>query len=47
MFGDYDPASVRVVTADGERLSIGSTNGAQRMFGEDSWQWLLLAPLSR
>jgi phospholipid/cholesterol/gamma-HCH transport system substrate-binding protein len=47
VFGDYDPASGRVITAGGERLSIGSTNGAQRMFGEDSWQWLLLAPLSR
>lgn len=46
-FGDYDPASGRVITADGERLSIGSTSGAQRVFGQDSWQWLLLAPLSR
>ncbi|MGI8537481.1 MAG: MCE family protein [Mycobacteriales bacterium] len=47
MFGDYDPASGRVITADGEQLSIGSTNGAQRVFGQDSWQWLLLGPLSR
>jgi phospholipid/cholesterol/gamma-HCH transport system substrate-binding protein len=46
-FGDYDPATGRVVTQDGERLSIGTTNGAQRMFGNDSWQWLLLGPLSR
>ncbi len=46
-FGDYDPRTGRVITADGERLSIGSTNGAQRAFGNDSWQWLLLGPLSR
>lgn len=46
-FGDYDPATGRVLTAGGERLSIGSTNGAQRVFGRDSWQWLLLGPLSR
>lgn len=46
-FGDYDPRTGRVVTADGERLSIGSMSGAQRAFGDDSWQWLLLGPLSR
>lgn len=46
-FGDYDPSSGRVITADGEQLSLGSTNGAQRVFGKDSWQWLLLGPLSR
>ncbi len=47
MFGDYDPRTGRVVTADGQRLSIGSTSGASAVFGEDSWQWLLLGPLSR
>ena len=47
LFGDYDPATGRVVTEDGQRLSIGTTNGAQRVFGDDSWQWLLLGPLSR
>ena len=45
-FGDYDPLTGRVVTADGQRLSIGSTNGAAQVFGRDSWQWLLLGPLS-
>ncbi len=45
--GDYDPRTGRVVTEDGRRLSIGSTNGAERVFGEDSWQWLLLGPLSQ
>lgn len=47
LFGDHDPATGRVITEDGQRLSIGSTNGAQRLFGDDSWQWLLLGPLSR
>ena len=46
-FGDYDPRTGRVITSAGERLSIGSTNGASSVFGQDSWQWLLLGPLSR
>jgi phospholipid/cholesterol/gamma-HCH transport system substrate-binding protein len=46
-FGDYDPVTGRVLTSDGQQLHIGSTNGAQRLFGGDSWQWLLLGPLSR
>jgi phospholipid/cholesterol/gamma-HCH transport system substrate-binding protein len=45
--GDYDPRTGRVITSEGERLSIGSTNGAASVFGQDSWQWLLLGPLSR
>ena len=47
LFGDYDPTTGRVVTEDGQRLTIGSTSGAERVFGADSWQWLLLGPLSR
>ena len=46
-FGDYDPKTGRVVTEDGQRLSIGSTDGAAKVFGADSWQWLLLGPLSK
>lgn len=46
-FGDYDPATGRAITAGGERLSIGSTNGAEQVFGRDSWQWLMLGPLTR
>ena len=46
LLGDYDPRTGKVVTEDGQRLSIGSTSGAQRVFGKDSWQWLLLGPLS-
>ena len=45
LLGDYDPRTGKVVTEDGQRLSIGSTSGAQRVFGKDSWQWLLLGPL--
>ena len=45
MLGDYDPTTGRVVTEDGQRLSIGSTSGASKVFGADSWQWLLLGPL--
>lgn len=46
-FGDYDPLTGRVLTSDGQQLRIGSTNGAERLFGRDSWQWLLLGPLSQ
>lgn len=44
---DYDPATGRVITAGGDRLTIGSSFGADRVFGADSWRWLLLGPLSR
>ncbi len=47
LFGDYDPKTGRVITDDGQRVSVGSTNGAARAFGNDSWQWLLLGPLSK
>jgi len=47
LLGDYDPRTGKVVTEDGQRLSIGSTSGAQRVFGKDSWQWMLLGPLSK
>ena len=45
--GDYDPLTGHVVTEDGRRMSIGNTNRAQQVFGADSWQWLLLGPLSQ
>ncbi|MCA1711775.1 MAG: MCE family protein [Actinobacteria bacterium] len=47
LLGDYDPATGNVITADGQRLTIGSTAGAQRVFGDTSWTWLLLGPLSQ
>lgn len=46
MLADYDPQSGNVITQDGRRLTIGSTAGASQVFGGDSWQWLLLGPLS-
>lgn len=46
LLGDYDPRTGRVVTEDGQRLTVGRSDGAQRLFGRDSWQWLLLGPLS-
>ena len=47
MLGDYDPTTGNVITSDGRRLTIGSTAGAQRVFGDTSWTWLLLGPLSQ
>jgi phospholipid/cholesterol/gamma-HCH transport system substrate-binding protein len=44
---DYDPISGRVITADGQRFTLGSTAGAAARFGSDSWRWMLLNPLSR
>jgi phospholipid/cholesterol/gamma-HCH transport system substrate-binding protein len=46
LLGDYDPATGNVITADGQRLRIGSSAGAARMFGSSSWQLLLLGPLA-
>lgn len=44
---DYDPISGRVITADGQRFTLGSTAGASARFGSDSWRWLLLNPLAQ
>lgn len=30
---------------DGRPVSVGSTGGAQSVFGKDSWQWLLVGPM--
>ena len=46
LLGDYDPATGNVITADGQRLRIGSSAGAARVFGSSSWQLLLLGPLA-
>ena len=46
LLGDYDPTTGNVITADGQRLRIGSSAGADRMFGSSSWQLLLLGPLA-
>jgi phospholipid/cholesterol/gamma-HCH transport system substrate-binding protein len=47
MLGDYDPLSGNVITGDGRRLTLGSTAGAQQAFGNESWTWLLLGPLTQ
>ena len=44
--GDYNPTSGKVITSSGEQMIIGSSNGAARLFGAQSWQWMLLGPLS-
>jgi phospholipid/cholesterol/gamma-HCH transport system substrate-binding protein len=36
----------RCITSDGKVLMIGSSAGAARLFGSQSWQWMLLGPLS-
>lgn len=46
LLGDYDPVTGSVVTGDGQRLTVGSSGGANQLLGSDSWQWLLLGPLS-
>jgi phospholipid/cholesterol/gamma-HCH transport system substrate-binding protein len=46
LLGDYDPSTGNVITANGQRLTISSSAGADRMFGGSSWQLLLLGPLA-
>jgi len=47
LLGDYDPLTGNVITSDGQRLTLGSTAGAQQAFGDQSWTWLLLGPLTQ
>jgi phospholipid/cholesterol/gamma-HCH transport system substrate-binding protein len=47
MFADYDPTTGHAIGSDGERYTIGSTMGADRVFGEAAWEWLLMEPLRR
>jgi phospholipid/cholesterol/gamma-HCH transport system substrate-binding protein len=44
---DYDPSTGHAITAQGDTYTLSSTAGSQRVFGDQSWQWLLLNPLSR
>ena len=44
---DYDPGTGHAITAQGVTYTLGSTAGAQQVFGDQSWQWLLLSPLGR
>ncbi|MEU6577285.1 MlaD family protein [Streptomyces sp. NPDC046805] len=42
----YDPATGTVTGPDGQIAQIGSTGGEQNVFGKDSWQWLLVGPMT-
>lgn len=42
----YDPETGAATGPDGKPVEIGSTGGAQSMFGKDSWQWLLVGPMA-
>ncbi|MGH3095541.1 MAG: MCE family protein [Streptosporangiales bacterium] len=43
----YDAATGRVTGPGGGPVTMGSTGGHRRMFGDDSWKMLLLGPLGR
>lgn len=43
----YDPASPQVVGPDGRTYTLGNNGSAMpRVLGDNSWQWLLLGPLT-
>jgi phospholipid/cholesterol/gamma-HCH transport system substrate-binding protein len=44
---DYDPSTGHAITATGQQFTLGSTAGASALFGDTSWQWLLMDPLRR
>ena len=44
-YADYDPTSGHLITASGQQYTLGSTAGAQSLFGDASWKWLLMDPL--
>ena len=43
----YDPTSGLALGAGGSPLTMGQSGGQAQAFGEDSWTWLLLGPMSR
>lgn len=43
----YDPVTGLAYGADGAPLTMGTFGGQAEAFGEESWTWLLLGPLSR
>jgi phospholipid/cholesterol/gamma-HCH transport system substrate-binding protein len=43
----YDPTSGLAYAADQAPLVFGASGGQSQAFGKDSWQWLLLSPLSK
>ena len=45
--GGYDPVSGLALGPGGAPLVLGARGGQAAAFGEESWTWLLLGPLSR
>lgn len=43
----YDASTGQVIGPDGGQVRMGSSGGQQRVFGDDSWQMLLLGPLGK
>ena len=43
----YNPASGEVQLPDRAPARLGTLGGEQRAFGEDSWKWLLIGPLTQ
>lgn len=43
----YDASTGQVTGPDGGPARMGASGGQQRMFGDDSWKWLLLRPLGK
>jgi phospholipid/cholesterol/gamma-HCH transport system substrate-binding protein len=37
----------QVVTPDGRRITVTAQGGQQELFGEESWRWMLIGPLTR
>ncbi|MEV6740934.1 MlaD family protein [Streptomyces sp. NPDC051104] len=42
----YDPETGTATGPDGTPVEIGSAGGEQTVFGKESWQWLLVGPMS-
>lgn len=43
---EYDPSTGLFRLPDGGSARLGSLGGQRRIFGKDSWKWLLIGPLS-
>jgi phospholipid/cholesterol/gamma-HCH transport system substrate-binding protein len=37
----------QAVTPDGRRITVTAQGGQQQLFGEESWRWMLIGPLTR
>jgi phospholipid/cholesterol/gamma-HCH transport system substrate-binding protein len=42
----YDPGTGLAEGPGGTTVQIGSTGGAQSVFGKESWQWLIVGPMA-